>query len=100
MKIEQSQAVVVVSTNSSTGCPFFCGQRAMIGGDSYQQGINHLISEHGCVLLHVGSETSHADNGQLWHGTMATLASPVPLPEPPRVEIKFVGVQPPSRSEE
>jgi len=71
----------------------------MIGGDDFQDSINHLISDHGCVLLHVGTETSHAHEG-LWHATVATLGSPVPLPPPPHFEIKFVPASPPTKAEE
>jgi hypothetical protein len=33
--------------------------------------INHYL-EHGCKLLHVGSETTHGDKGP-WHCTVAVL---------------------------
>jgi hypothetical protein len=41
--------------------------------DNVSAQINHYIGHHGYKLLHVGSETSHADNGGLWHSTVAIL---------------------------
>lgn len=61
--------VVYISTNIGTGCEH-C--KEPIGTDQLAQSINHYIKKHGYKLLHVGTETGHADSG-LWHSTVAVL---------------------------
>lgn len=93
MKTEDAQAVITVLSYETRGCRFFCGKGISVGGpDNFDDGINHLISEHGCTLLHVGSETTHLSDGQPQHGTRATLISPVPLPVPPKLEVIVAGL--------
>lgn len=76
------KAIIHVTTYMSTGCPFYCRDSGMIGGENFQAGVNHLLNRHGCTLLHVGSETQSSDGGA-WLASVATLGSPEPLPAPP-----------------
>ena len=62
--------VVHISTNIGTGCEH-CTFK--IGTDSFAESINHYIKEHGYILFHVGSETSHDMNGNPWHSSVAIL---------------------------
>jgi len=62
--------VVHISTNIGTRCAH-C--RESIGGERFAESINHYIGAHGYKLLHVGTETSHASEGGLWHSTVAVV---------------------------
>ena len=62
--------VVYVSTTIETGCEH-CVSR--IGGEQFSESVNHYIKAHSYKLLHVGQESSHADEGSLWHSTVAVL---------------------------
>lgn len=62
--------VVHISTNIGTSCEH-CSES--IGLDRYAESINHYINKHGYKLLHVGQETLHADNGGLWHSSVAVV---------------------------
>ena len=90
MKIEDSKAIITVSTSVSTACPFYCRRGVQMGGEGFQDGINHLISEHGCMLLHVGTESSRDHDDKQWYGIVAVLGSPTALPEPPKIEINIM----------
>jgi hypothetical protein len=61
--------IVHISTTLSTGCKH-C--HTTIGGDRFEESVNHYIHEHDYKLLHVGQEASHADGG-LWYSTVAVL---------------------------
>ena len=62
--------VVYVSTNIGTGCEH-C--RTSIGLEHFAESINHYIEQHGYKLLHVGTETSHDNDGKPWHISVAVL---------------------------
>lgn len=62
--------VIHVSTNIGRGCPI-CSDK-FLGLEDFADSVNHCLS-HGCVLLHVGQETSRDDEGHLWHSTVAVL---------------------------
>lgn len=66
---EGIKEVVHVSTDVFMGCRY-CDER--VGGD-IAPSINHYINAHGFKLLHVGTETSHSDEGKPWHSTVAVL---------------------------
>ena len=66
--------VVHLSTNigkTCEHCTFWTGA----GADEHNlaESINHYIAQHGYSLLHVGTETTHSDDGGLWHSTVALL---------------------------
>jgi hypothetical protein len=65
-------AVVNLSTNVMTGCQI-CSQP--VGGEHFQDSINHYLTKHGYSLLHVGSETIHGPDGKPWHTTVAVLGT-------------------------
>ncbi len=99
MKIGESQAIVQISNTTSHGCPFYCRRSGRMGGpDGFEEGVNHLIAEHGCTLLHVGGDTTEGPDGKPWHGTIAVLGSPVPLPEPPTLDLR-VNLVPPTKQD-
>jgi hypothetical protein len=63
--------VVGVSSSIHGPCEV-CGEPLGFKDEGIAAKINHYL-EHGYRLLHVGSDTSHADNGELWHSTVAIL---------------------------
>lgn len=68
---EGVREVVEVSTNVSRKCTH-CSEWTG-GADNLAHTVNHYINEHGYKLLHVGTETSHSDEGKLWYSTVAVL---------------------------
>jgi hypothetical protein len=72
MAIEDMMAVVHLSTDVMTGYKI-CGQP--VGGEHFQDAINHYLTKHGYSLLHVGSETIHGLDGKPWHTTVAVLGT-------------------------
>ena len=82
--MQDAKRTTDVSSNIYRGCEH-CG--AKIGGDSVTEGINHYIEEHGYQLLHVGTQTSHAADGQPWHSTVAVLGHNDPPAVRPPAEI-------------
>lgn len=71
--MEDAKGVVTVSTNIGTGCKE-CDM-FIDGTNDFDGGVNHYIQEHGYKLLHVGTETSHGDEGY-WSSTVAVLGKP------------------------
>jgi hypothetical protein len=67
---KEVQHVVYVSTNIGTGCEH-C--QTTLGLERFAESINHYIEQHGYKLLHVGTETSHDDDGSPWHSSVALL---------------------------
>ena len=66
--IDSTHRVLRVRSNGLQGCPHCPDHPSVDLGDQ----INHYL-KHGYELLHVGSETTRADDGSLWHTTVATL---------------------------
>lgn len=66
---EDVKHVVQISTDTMTGCEH-CNEK--IGHERFAESINHYIEQHGYKLLHVGTETTHGDEGP-WHSTVAIL---------------------------
>lgn len=64
-----------VSSNEFGPCDI-CMQPTTSGrpNDAIHDKINHYL-EHGCEILHVGTETTHDQDGRPWHSTVAVLAS-------------------------
>jgi hypothetical protein len=83
--------VIYLSTNSSARCEF-CEEAFGFMSLEVAKGINHLLQNHGCRLLHVGTETSHDDEGKPWHSTVAILGAPMLPPERPTRKIEIVEV--------
>ncbi|MCC5074253.1 hypothetical protein [Xanthomonas campestris] len=81
MNIQESKAIITVSNTVSPYCPFDCEGVQKIGVVAFQDAINHLISAHGCSLIHVGGETTEGPDGKPWQGTIAVLGSPEELPQ-------------------
>jgi hypothetical protein len=60
----------------------------MVGGvkdaGAIADGINHYIEQHGYRLLHLGEESGPAEDGKIWHYTVAILGHDhPPAPEAP-----------------
>jgi hypothetical protein len=71
MSIQDTAAVVHISTNVETGCTH-CSEQ--IGGeDRFAESINHYIQAHGYKLLHVGQQTTPDYDGKPRHATAAVL---------------------------
>lgn len=69
------QRIVHVSTNSTGNCPI-C-KKVRVGGDiDFEAGVNHLLMEHRCTLLHVGTETVPDNSHKPWHTTVAVIGIP------------------------
>jgi hypothetical protein len=59
MDTSKIKSVITVSTDVEMGCPF-CNYR-IGGGDRFDSSVQHLISEHGYALLHVGADVISPD---------------------------------------
>ncbi|QQQ03361.1 hypothetical protein [Lysobacter enzymogenes] len=94
MDVREAQAIITVSTTVERGCPS-CSQR--IGGElEFDESVRHLIQQHGYVLLHVGSQTTHDGNGGPWHSTVAVLGSvDLPKKNAPADSARFKSMDPP-----
>lgn len=69
---------VQVSSNITSACEE-CGDwgKTSPGFDAdITPRVNHYIEAHGYEVLHVGQETSHTNDGKLWHSTVAVLGKP------------------------
>jgi len=63
------ELIAYVSSSLGHRCPVSgCGY--FLTPDSFQDGCNHMLN-HGFKCLHVGQETTHGPNGDLWHSTVA-----------------------------
>jgi hypothetical protein len=81
--MEKVTHTIAISSNIGHGCEH-CHGRFLGAEDDISDSINHLISEHGYRLLHIGTQTSHAGEG-LWHSTVAVLGHDDP---PPSIRIE------------
>lgn len=81
MNIQESKAIITVSNSLSHHCPFDCEGAQTRSFNEFQDVVNHLISVHGCALLHVGNETTEGPNSKPWQSTIAVLGSPEELPQ-------------------
>lgn len=64
--------IVKISTDYLKTCPY-CSS-VDVGGLAFEQGINHMLSEHNCQIEHIGTETIGGDFGPL-HTTIAILST-------------------------
>ena len=81
-----------ISSNIGRGCEHcdeWIGAPMQGGREDITDSINHYITAHGYRLLHVGTQTSHDMNGELWHSTVAVLGHDNPPPLKPPVEIRI-----------
>ena len=62
--------IVHVGTTLTKLCPLCSRQR--IGGDRFEEGVNHLLTDHGCVILHAGQETVTEAN-KPWQATIVVI---------------------------
>jgi len=67
---ETQKTTIYLSTNIGKSCEI-C-RASFIDYHDIAREINHYL-DHGYKLLHVGSETSHDDDGKPWHATVAVL---------------------------
>ena len=69
-KIQDVKEIVEVSSSFWKTCKY-CSALKM-SEDSIEAQVNHYL-RHGLKLLHVGTESSRADDGKIWHSTVAVL---------------------------
>jgi hypothetical protein len=67
------KTIVQVSSNTYNNCRLCPFQTPHLGDIPVM--VNHYLQSHGLELMHVGQETSHADDGSPWHSTVAVLGS-------------------------
>ena len=78
MSATEVQQVVQVFSSVMEFCPL-CRESGAEGDKApYDEGylaarVNHLLAEHGCVLLHVGTQTDTDGNGDPWQMTTAVV---------------------------
>lgn len=63
----------VVSLSTDEGkkceyCSFYCD-----GPSNFAEAINHYVEKHEYKLLHIGTDTTHGNDGSPWHNTLAVL---------------------------
>jgi hypothetical protein len=94
MDLTSIKHTVKISTNSSTTYCATC-QKTVSHFDDMSGLINHLIADHGYVLLHVGGEWGHDQDGKSIQHTVAILGSQEPAPPEPQVEFRIGGIEVP-----
>jgi len=62
-------SVVKLDTNISKACLHCPGE--FFDGEDIDNAINHYVQKHHYRVLHVGTETSHGQDGKPWHNTVA-----------------------------
>ena len=70
MNMSDVKEVVQVSS-SFWKCCKYCSALKM-SEDSVEEQVNHYLS-HGLKLLHIGTESSRTDEGEVWQSTIAVL---------------------------
>lgn len=75
----KTKTIVQVSSNTYNACKLCQFQEPHLGDVPIM--VNHYLQTHGFELLHVGQETSRADDGGLWHSTVALLGTGAAIPE-------------------
>jgi hypothetical protein len=74
---DQVEQVTMLGTNSIGGSCTICRKFSPSSTDEpmqwLQSFINHYLSEHHCVLIHVGQETTRDDTGKPWQYTVAVI---------------------------
>lgn len=84
-----------ISSANSHACDF-CSE--FIGGeDRFEASVNHYLQAHGCVLLHVGQQTTFDSDYRPWQTTIAIVGCDL-LPEPKALSMKFQPKEPPGAS--
>ena len=63
--------VVHLSTDIGKSCEV-CGESLLNRMEDIASQINHYLG-HGFLLLHVGPQTSHSNEGLPWHSTVAVV---------------------------
>lgn len=79
------QRTIELSSNIHRGCDH-CNESFT---ENVSEGINHLISAHGYRLLHVGTESTLAQDGSPYHTTVAILGHDEPPALKPKAKIVF-----------
>lgn len=67
------KSVVQVSTSRGGACPEKCGEN--FDPDTFTRSVNHLLSQHGYKVEHIGQETSWDSDGRPWQSTIAVLST-------------------------
>jgi hypothetical protein len=66
--------VVHISSNITMSCPVCT--RFRVGGDNWQEGVNHFLETHDWRLLYVGGEHAMDDRGASITFTVAVVGQP------------------------
>ena len=63
--------VVKISSDIGIGCTECSGIR--IGQENFAESINHYVQQHGYRILHIGTESTHDNEQNVYHTTIAIL---------------------------
>lgn len=72
--------IIQVFSSTMSGCPL-CHERHPNDAKRYDDGyleerVNHLLADHGCLLLHVGQQSDTDGDGNPWQITTAVVGVP------------------------
>ena len=70
MKLQDVKEVVEVSSSFWKTCKYCSALK--LSEDSVEAQVNHYLG-HGLKLLHIGTESSRTDEGEIWHSTVVVL---------------------------
>ena len=70
MKLQDVKEVVEVSSSFWKTCKYCSALK--LSDDSVEAQVNHYLG-HGLKLLHIGTESSRTDEGEIWHSTVVVL---------------------------
>jgi len=70
MNIKDVKEVVQVSSSFWKCCKYCSALK--LSQDSVEEQVNHYLG-HGLKLLHIGTESSRTDEGEVWQSTVAVL---------------------------
>lgn len=66
--------VIYISTLTARSCPV-C-RRQTIGGEDWEESVNHVLKVHGWKLIHVGADWADDRDGKTISHTVAVLGRP------------------------
>jgi hypothetical protein len=70
--MQSTTHIVHVSTIKAAKC-VHCEE--IIGGASFEAGVNHYLDEHEYILLHIGTESTIGPSGKACQATVAVLGN-------------------------
>ncbi len=70
MELSDTKNTIRISSDTHHNCSV-CGDFRF--EEDVSAGINHMIQQHDFTLFHVGTQTTHDNNGNIYHTTIAIL---------------------------